>query len=118
VTIGQDKKTWVKTFTALYILKLLCAEPTHGNSISSEIRRRTKDIINPNPNALYPLLRELEEKGFIVGEWASPEKRAKRVYHITTMGRGFIPHLTKLVRNSLTELEARINVLKRDLLCD
>lgn len=112
----NDYKTWIKSIIGLYVLVLLEQEAAHGNKIAEEIRRRTHDTISPNPNALYPLLRAMEERGYITGSWNNPETRNKRVYAITEQGLAFIPVLREKVRARLDELERKIQILRKDLL--
>ena len=40
----------------------------------------------PSPGMVYPLLREMEEKGYIIGSWDQPDKRSIRRYRITDEG--------------------------------
>ena len=39
-----------------------------------------------NPNTMYPLLRPLEARGLVAGEWEHPERRSRRYYRITAAG--------------------------------
>jgi PadR family transcriptional regulator, regulatory protein PadR len=39
-----------------------------------------------SPNTIYPLLRRLEEKGYVEGEWERPDTRSRRFYKITPAG--------------------------------
>ncbi|WP_126310554.1 PadR family transcriptional regulator [Methylomusa anaerophila] len=100
----------------IYILKILQQEPAHGNKLAEEIRQRTQNAYTPNTNALYPLLRRMEEKGYIVGEWDSPVRRNKRIYTITAAGLGRIPALETMLAERLKHLEWKISVLREDLL--
>lgn len=113
---SNELKTWIKIITALYILKILMSEPAHGNKIADEIKHRTKQCMTPNPNALYPLLRTMEEKGYVTGKWNDPDKRSKRIYTITSAGLAIIPDLEVKVADRLTEMERKISVLRQDLL--
>lgn len=110
-----DQKTWVKGIMALYILRILEREPAHGNKMAEEIKRRTCDVINPNSNLLYPLLRKMEERGYVEGGWDHPEKRSKRIYSITEAGRAFLPELEQRVAGRFSEMELRIHILRKDL---
>ncbi|HWR42660.1 PadR family transcriptional regulator [Sporomusa sp.] len=112
----NDHQTWVKSIVGLYVLILLEQEPMHGNKIAEEIRNRTKTAISPNPNALYPLLRVMEERGYIAGNWSNPETRNKRVYSITEQGLAYIPALREKVRIRLDESERKLQILREDLL--
>ncbi len=111
-----DPKTWVKIFTALYILKILRNGPAHGNKIADEIKRRTDSHITLNPNFLYPLLRAMEERGCVVGKWNDPDRRARRIYTITEFGLASISELEDKVSKCLDKLENKIRILRQDLL--
>lgn len=69
----------------------------------------------PHPNNLYPLLRSLEEKGYINGNWDNPDTRGKRIYSITTLGIEIIPVVREKARQRLDELEKKIKVLRQVL---
>ncbi len=113
---GQKITTPMKLIIGLYILKILQKGPAHGNKLAAEIKRRTQDIITPNTNALYPLLRALEERKYIVGEWDSPVTRGKRVYTITAAGVACIPAFESAMEEQLKQSEQKIAIIRRDLL--
>jgi DNA-binding PadR family transcriptional regulator len=108
--------SYVRLVIGLYILKILREKPEHGNRLVTEIKRRTQDAYTPNTNALYPLLRTLEERGYIIGEWDSPVTRGKRVYTITDAGIAKIPELEVMMEERLQQLEWKISILRTDLL--
>ena len=70
----------------------------------------------PNTNALYPLLRLMEEKGYIVGEWDNPVTRGKRNYTITAAGADRIPQLEAMMEERLRQSDRKLAVLRSDLL--
>jgi PadR family transcriptional regulator PadR len=111
----NEYKTGVKIITGLYILKILKNGPAYGNKISEEIKARTQSLLSPNPNALYPLLRKMEEDGYIIGEWNNPETHSKRVYTITDAGILLIPVLENKVKERLAERERKVAILREDL---
>ena len=116
---GQnDYLSYMRLVLGLYILKILEQGPAHGNKLTEEIKRRTQNAYSPNTNALYPLLRLIEEKGYIVGEWDSPVTRSKRVYTITEAGIARIPALELMLAERLKQLENKITILRSDLLMD
>ena len=111
----DDYKTGVKMITGLYILKIIKNGPAYGNKIADEIKERTQQVIMPNPNALYPLLRKLEEDGYVTGEWDNPGTRSKRIYTITDAGSSLIPILQDKVKDRFLERERKIAILRKDL---
>lgn len=99
--IKGDHIPWVKLILGLYILKILNRESAYGNQIAEQIKHRSNKVITPNTNALYPLLRRMEELGYVIGDWDNPDKRSKRIYHITDNGKDYIPVLEKKLGKDL-----------------
>ena len=54
----------------------------------SAISQVTGGLVAVNPNTMYPLLRSLEGRGLVAGEWEHPERRSRRFYRLTDGGRG------------------------------
>lgn len=108
-------RPWVKLFLEVSILKILQEKPTYGNYISDEIKRRTFEVASPNPNTLYPLLREMEEAGYLSSQWASPDKRNRRIYHITEQGLAYFPILEQKAKDYFIQMEKNIGVLRECL---
>ena len=73
-------------FVKLYILHLLKDKPYYGNEIIDEIKSRLDYKWEPSPGMVYPLLRELESEGYIIGSWEEPDKRSIRRYKLTDEG--------------------------------
>lgn len=111
-------QSWINIVTGLYVLVLLEREPAHGHKIASEIKRRTDGEMSPNPNSLYPLLRIMEERGFITGSWDNPETRGKRIYQITEEGIAYIPILRSKFKERLEQAERKLQILRCDLSVD
>lgn len=93
-----------KTVFPVLVLHLLEDEPDHGSGLMTRIETLCAGLLAVNTNTIYPLLRRLEERGFIVGEWEHPTKRSRRFYRITDEGRkrleriksGMLPYLDTL----------------------
>lgn len=112
---SDEYKTGVRIITGLYILKILQNGPAYGNKMAEEIKNRTQHLITPNPNALYPLLRKMEEDGYITGEWDNPGTRGKRIYTLTDAGCSLVPVLQNKVKESFLERERKIAIVRDDL---
>ncbi|MEM2607203.1 MAG: PadR family transcriptional regulator, partial [Candidatus Bathyarchaeia archaeon] len=78
----QLKRGYLK----LAILYTLLNGSAHGYKILKKIREGTLGLISPTAGSLYPALRDLEERGFIEGEWRGGKRRLK-VYRITEKGK-------------------------------
>ncbi|MGC2130317.1 MAG: helix-turn-helix transcriptional regulator [Candidatus Aquilonibacter sp.] len=93
-----------KTVFPVLVLHLLADQPDHGSGLMARIETLCAGLLAVNTNTIYPLLRRLEERGFIVGEWEHPTKRSRRFYRITDDGRkrleriksGMLPYLDTL----------------------
>jgi hypothetical protein len=71
--LGEVKS---RTVFPLLILHLVREKPQYGNSLIGQIRELSGGVMSVSPNTVYPLLRRLEEKGYVVGEWERPRRRA------------------------------------------
>jgi DNA-binding PadR family transcriptional regulator len=81
---------------------MLAQGPEHGYGLLQRIEALCSELLAVNTNTIYPLLRRLEERGFIVGEWDHPTKRARRLYRITPAGR---ERLARIKHNMLPYLD-------------
>jgi len=87
----------------LYVLHLLALSPRHGNDIMRELGQRSRGTWASNPGAIYPLLRFMERRGLLEGEWADSTKRTRRTYHLTEPGRQEYARLKELMQPGLLE---------------
>lgn len=72
-------------FIKYHTLRLLCEKPRYGYEIMKEIERKTDK--KPSQGIIYPILHELEEKGFVEARWQVEEKGpSRKYYHITEDG--------------------------------
>ncbi len=91
-TEKEEKTTanWLKEAQKGYIrmgvLILLNKKPSHGYEIMKQINTRTKGFWQPTAGGVYPVLRDLEKSGYIVGEWQLQKNRKIKVYKITESG--------------------------------
>src|SRR5215469_9163956 len=109
-----------KTVFPVLVLHLLAEESDHGSGLMARVETICAGLLAVNTNTMYPLLRRLEERGFIIGEWEHPTKRSRRFYRITDEGRarlsrikaGMLPYLEMLaksisrLRNELYQTDA------------
>jgi PadR family transcriptional regulator PadR len=72
-------------------------------------------IFPVNPNTIYPLLRRLEERGFIRGEIDASTKRGTTLYRITVAGEERLESIKINFKPYLTNLISAMQRLRRDL---
>lgn len=70
----------------LLVLHLLGDGRSYGNQLIERIADVSNGLLVVNPNTMYPLLRDLEARGLVAGEWEHPERRSRRFYALTDAG--------------------------------
>ena len=108
------RRQWKRLLTATFVLKLLSEGKSYGNRLEKDIFSRTHNTYKPNPNELYPVLRLLEDKGFVKSQWDSPDKRSRRIYTITTRGKQAIPYMIEQVLGWLNNFDALITTVREE----
>jgi len=72
----------------LAILALLADQPLYGFEIAKRIEERSGGALRFNLASLYPMLYELEKRGYIKGKWAANRAgRDRRYYGLTAAGK-------------------------------
>jgi PadR family transcriptional regulator, regulatory protein PadR len=70
------------------ILSLLAEQPLYGFEIAKQIEDRTGGALSFTLASLYPMLYELEKRGWIAGRWQSNDAgRDRRYYDLTAAGK-------------------------------
>lgn len=75
----------------------------------------TQGALAVNPNTMYPLLRTLEARGLIVGEWEHPERRSRRFYEITETGEAERVRLMGELAPRLERIQGSIQRIRDEL---
>ena len=97
------------------MLHLIGQGPSYGNQLMERIAGMTEGVLSVNPNTMYPLLRRLEERGWIEGEWEHPERRTRRYYSLTGAGREEYERLLEEVRPFLDSVKESIEEIVREV---
>jgi len=72
----------------MLVLRTLLFGPLHGYAIAGAIRDNSREALNIEFGSLYPALKRLELKGWIVAKWETSEhNRRAKVYRLTPTGR-------------------------------
>jgi DNA-binding PadR family transcriptional regulator len=79
-----------KGYIRIATLTLLSKKPHHGYEIMKEIKERTRGFWKPTAGGMYPILKDLQNSGYIQGEWDAKTRRRKRIYKITESGRAVL----------------------------
>jgi DNA-binding PadR family transcriptional regulator len=104
-----------KTVLPVLVLHLLEERPDHGLALMQRIEGLCGGLLAVNTNTVYPLLRRLEERGFVTGQWEHPTKRSRRLYHITPAGRERLARIKANMLPYLQMLSESVQRLRREL---
>ncbi|MHA1229980.1 MAG: PadR family transcriptional regulator [Candidatus Helarchaeota archaeon] len=80
------QKEMSKGYTKIITLTLLAIKEMHGYQLVELIREKTFRFLNPSPSTIYPILKSLEEKGFIKCKLENVDGRNRKIYSITKQG--------------------------------
>ena len=103
------------SFVKLYTLHLLTEKSYYGNEIIDTIKSRLDNKWAPSPGMVYPLLRQLETEGYILGWWQEPDKRSIRHYRITDSGFEHFKKIKLIYKSDFEESMTIINNTLRDI---
>ncbi|MFA6042863.1 MAG: PadR family transcriptional regulator [Patescibacteria group bacterium] len=79
-------KEQLKGHSRMLILAALDQKAMHGYALAQALRDQMPDTFKFGMGMLYPLLHNLEKKGFITGTWREVSSGKRRVYELTTRG--------------------------------
>jgi PadR family transcriptional regulator, regulatory protein PadR len=98
----------------LLVLHFVQEAPTYGNQLMDRIAELTQGALTVNPNTMYPLLRSLEARGLVAGEWEHPERRSRRFYRCTPAGREEHDRLAAELGPRLDRIAASIDAIRSE----
>jgi DNA-binding PadR family transcriptional regulator len=104
-----------RSILPLLVLHLINEGPSYGNKLMERIGAMTAGVLSVNPNTMYPLLRQLESKGLIKGQWEHPERRSRRYYSLTDEGRDEYERLRGDARPFLDSVKSSIDEIVREV---
>ena len=99
----------------LLVLHLINEDPSYGNQLMERIGGMTAGVVSVNPNTMYPLLRQLESRGLIEGQWEHPDRRTRRFYSITPAGRKEYRRLVSELEPFLDSVIESVTLIKREI---
>jgi PadR family transcriptional regulator PadR len=100
----------------LLVLHYSSQEPMYGNRLIERIEQLTEGALVVNPNTMYPLLRSLEERGLLAGEWEHPERRSRRFYSITPAGEDERTRLAAELEPRMAQIARSIRAIRKEVL--
>lgn len=101
-SVGKEGK-----FLELYALRSFAQNPQTGYDLIKQIEKKTDGGWVPSKGLVYPLLDEMEEKGFI--EVQEVGERSKKIYKITKKG---LEEL-EFIKEKHKEMEERFDTFRK-----
>ncbi|MGH3090246.1 MAG: PadR family transcriptional regulator [Rubrobacteraceae bacterium] len=110
--LGEVK---ARSIFPVLILHLVSRQPEYGNSIIRRMKEMSGGVMVVSPNTVYPLLRRLEEKGYLTAQWEDPDTRTRRFYTITAEGEEKYAEMKVLFEEHLLRVKGAIEALHKEL---
>lgn len=82
------EKSLMSGSLAMLILKLLSEKDMYGYEMIEVLRSRSQNVFELKAGTLYPLLHNLEDKGFVTVYEEEYVGKIRKYYSITKLGRG------------------------------
>ncbi|MEM3699660.1 MAG: helix-turn-helix transcriptional regulator [Candidatus Bathyarchaeia archaeon] len=89
----------------IQILRLLNAEPMWGYKIKKQVE--TKYEVKLRHGALYPLLKTLEQKGFLKSQQQRQGRRTRKLYAITEKGKEYIETYNSILKEQIQKQDIK-----------
>lgn len=80
-------KSLLSGSTTMLLLKLLSEKDMYGYEMIDTLRERSQNVFELKAGTLYPLLHQLEEKGFLDAYEKEVTGKVRKYYSITREGR-------------------------------
>jgi DNA-binding PadR family transcriptional regulator len=100
----------------LLVLHVLSDGPSYGNQLMERVSQLTGGLVAVNPNTMYPLLRSLESRGLVAGEWEHPERRSRRFYRLTPAGETERDRLRRELAGYLDAVARSLDLIRSEVL--
>ncbi|WP_214052321.1 PadR family transcriptional regulator [Photorhabdus caribbeanensis] len=75
------------SLSKFFIFSVLQTRPMHGYEIAREVECSTQGCCAPTEGTIYPVLRELEQGGYVTVHTETVAGRGRKVYTLTEKGR-------------------------------
>jgi len=102
--------------TKLAVLTLLSKASLTGYDIMKEIEERTLGFWRLTSGGVYPILKDLEEKGYIKGARKPTDGRRRKIYEITDEGKKLLKTALQKQQQIAKTMQDLIREYARDIL--
>jgi PadR family transcriptional regulator, regulatory protein PadR len=88
------------------VLKLLERGEMYGYEIVEALEKRTDGVLAMGQSTLYPMLYNLEAKGFVAARWDESGTRPRKYYRLTPDGKKRLAEDTRTWRRLATAMDS------------
>ena len=83
-------KELLKGSTDMLVLSIIENESMYGYQMIKKLREKSNNIFNLQEGTLYPILHNLESKGYITSYWDTTNSKKRKYYTITKDGKKYL----------------------------
>ena len=91
----------IRNLLEVQLLRIVQNEPTWGYHIKKQVEQQFH--IKLRHGALYPTLKNLEERGFLESKKQQKNGRSRKIYAITKEGKDYLQTYRNLIKELLDE---------------
>ena len=92
----------MKGLLDLIVLHFVDEEPMYGYQMIKKIQ--DKFGVQLGASTIYPLLNDMEEKGYLESRWDTESDRPRKIYHLTTEGETLLNYTEDSLNTIVTEI--------------
>jgi PadR family transcriptional regulator PadR len=93
----------VKNLLDIQLLRMVQAQPLWGYKIKKEVEANFN--VRLRHGALYPMLNQLEQQGFLTSERQTKGGRARKVYTITKKGKEYLQSYYSILKDQIRDAD-------------
>lgn len=104
------EREWMRGAAPLAVLTLLEGQELYGYELVEALERRSGGLLAMGQSTVYPLLYNLEARGYVEGVWReAPTGRRRKYYRATAAGRRWL-EAQRTQWNTLVTAMARLGI--------
>jgi PadR family transcriptional regulator PadR len=95
----------IKNLLDVQLLRMVQAQPLWGYKIKKKVEENFQ--VKLRHGALYPMLNNLEEKGFLTSQRQTKGGRARKVYTITKNGKAYLQSYYSILKDQINNTDLK-----------
>ena len=95
----------IRNLLDIQLLRLVQTRPLWGYKIKKKVEANFQ--IKLRHGALYPMLNQLEQKGFLTSQMQTKGGRARKVYTITKDGKAYLQNYYAILKDQIEDADLK-----------